>query len=93
MTPESQQLERQLRAGRRIVERRDDEVLSLDGVVGLGLGLGLGPGSGIGKESATVALYVLVEDTRPETLENIPDMIDDMPTQIIKTGRFRAFQE
>jgi len=86
MDAESQQIEHQLRVGRRIVERRDDEVLALDGVVGLGVGLDQ-------PESGTVALYVLVDDTRPEILERVPAMIDDMPTRIVKTGRFRAFQE
>jgi hypothetical protein len=79
-------VERQLRAGRRIVERRSDEILALDGVVGLGLGLQR-------PEAEEVVLHVLVTDTRPETVDKIPAAIDDIQTEIVETGRFRAFDK
>ena len=82
--PDDPRIERQLRAGRRIVERRDDELLALDGVVGLGLGFGSG-------DAQAVTLDVLVTDGRADTLDRIPSVLDGMPTRIVETGRFFAY--
>jgi hypothetical protein len=78
-------LERQLRQGRRIVERRDDDLLTLDGVVGLGLGIS-------DQAPARIVLHVLVADERPEVIDRIPATLEDMPVEITRTGRFRAFK-
>ena len=80
---EPAKLERNLRRGQRILERREDEILEIDGVVGIGVGL-------LDGFSDRVALHVMVRDRRPGTLAAIPAEIDGLPTRVVETGRFRA---
>ncbi|MCP4204576.1 MAG: hypothetical protein GY769_21925 [bacterium] len=61
----------------------EDGVLAIPGVVAIGIGRAP-------KETGEVVFKVLVEDSRPEIVDAIPESIEGVPVEVVVSGGFRA---
>jgi len=65
----------------KVKNRHEQNMLQLDGVVGIGVGLA---------EPEAPAIKIYLKEDRPETRARIPASLDDVPVQIVVTGAIEA---
>lgn len=65
----------------KVKNRHEQNMLQIDGVVGIGVGLS-------GTEAPAIKIYL--KEDRPETRSRIPAALDDVPVQVVVTGAIEA---
>jgi hypothetical protein len=65
----------------KVKNRHEQNMLQIDGVVGIGVGLS-------GTEAPAIKIYL--KEDRPETRSRIPATLDDVPVQVVVTGAIEA---
>jgi len=65
----------------KVKNRHEQNMLQIDGVVGIGVGLS-------GTETPAIKIYL--KEDRPETRSRIPATLDDVPVQVVVTGAIEA---